>query len=185
VTQPDAPQVADCPTVPGGLDEAELKQAQRRERRIRACATLALELTTLPGRRWESSPGASRSLMAFIDSVPQLQEAVFAVWELARQLPPAGRDLVYSVGGDGGQVVVAHTEVASVVARSGGPFLLLADGLGRLAWRVESDQVWKDDLAMIFYELFEVAHGRPAVDESGIPPMPRLPWHSGPDPEHG
>ena len=124
-------------------------------------------------------------MMAFIDSVSQLQEAVFAVWELARQLPPVGRDLVYAIGGDGGQVVVAHTEAASAVARSGGPFLLLADGLGRLAWRVESDQVWKDDLAMIFYELFEVAHGRPAVDESRIPPMPRLPWHSGPDPEHG
>lgn len=187
VTQPDASGVAGRPLVPGGADDAARlrKELERRARRVQACAELVLELAILPGQRWESSAGASRALMAWVDSVPAVQEAVFAIWELARLDPPAGRDLVYAASGDGGQIVVAHAERASVVARSGGPFLVLADVLGKLAWRVEADEVWKDDLAMIFYELFEVAHGRPAVDDSGIPSMPHLPWHSGPGPGHG
>lgn len=168
--------------VPAETDEQThaRRSAERRAWRVHKCAEMALELAMLRGRRWESSAGAARSLMTFIHGLPQMEEAVFAIWDVAREDPPPGRDRVYSTSGDAGRVVVAHAEHASVVARSGGPFLIITDALGKIAWRVEADEVWKEDLAEIFRELFEVSQGRPAVDESQIPPMPRLPWHPGP-----
>jgi hypothetical protein len=189
VTQPDVSRSADNSATPTTADEAARlrRQAERYAWRVHKSAEMALELAILPGRRWESSAGASRSLMAWIDSTPPIQEAVFAIWDLAREDPPPERDRVYAVSGDAGRIVVAHAELATVVARSGGPFLIMVDSLGKLAWRLEADEVWKDDLAEIFRELFEVANGRPAVDESQIPPMPRLPWHreTGADPGRG
>jgi len=151
--------------------------AERRAWRVARGAEFALELAILPGRRWESSKGAMLALMTRISAVPPIEEAVFAVWDLAREDPPPGRDRVYAAQGDESPIVVGHAESATIVARSGGPVLVMADALGKTVWRVEADAVWADDLAEIFRELFEVAHGRPAVDESAIPPMPRLPWH--------
>jgi hypothetical protein len=184
VTQSDASEVTGGPVMSSEMEEAARARrlAGRRAWRWQTSAEIALELAILPGRRWEASRGAARSLMAFIDPTPAISEAVFAIWDLARDDPPPGRDRVYSVSGDAGQIVVAHAEDASVVARSGGPFLVMTDALGKMAWRVEADEVWKNDLAEIFRELWEVAHGRPAVDESQIPPMPRLPWHADPEP---
>lgn len=151
--------------------------AARRAWRIARSAEFALELAMLPGRRWESSKGATLALMIGVSVVPPIEEAVLAVWDLAREDPPPGRDRVYAAFGDEAPVLVGHAESATVVARSGGPFLVMTDELGKTVWRVEADEVWAQDLAEIVRELFEVSQGRPAVDESQIPPMPRLPWH--------
>ncbi|MEV4693134.1 hypothetical protein ACGFIP_04580 [Micromonospora zamorensis] len=160
--------------VEGG--EAARRLAERRAWRIARSAEFALELAILPGRRWESSKGATLALMARVSAVPAIEEAVFAVWDLAREDPPPGRDRVYAARGDEAPIVVGHAESATLVARSGGPVLVVADALGRTVWRVEADQMWAEDLAEIFRELWEVAHGRPAVDESAVPAMPPLPW---------
>jgi len=159
-------------------DDEARRLEQRRAWRVARSAEFALELAILPGRRWESSKGATLALMTRISAVPAIEEAVFAVWDLAREDPLPGRDRVYAAQGDEAAIVVGHAESATMVARSGGPVLVMTDALGRSVWRVEADQVWAPDLAEIFRELWEVAHGRPAVDESQIPPMPRLPWHS-------
>ncbi|MEV0271140.1 hypothetical protein AB0H43_20360 [Hamadaea sp. NPDC050747] len=163
--------------VAASAEQASVLAEQRRAWRIASSAEFALELAILPGRRWESCKGASLALMARIGAVPAIEEAVFAVWDLAREDPPPERDRVYAAQGDEAAIVVGHAASATMVARSGGPVLVMADALGRTVWRVEADEVWADDLAEIFRELWEVAHGRPAVDESAIPPMPRLPWH--------
>lgn len=151
--------------------------AERRAWRLARSGEFALELAMLPGRRWLGSSASQLSLQSPVSAAQAIEDAVFAVWDLARQVPPAGREQVYSVGGDAGRIVVAHTDNASVVARSGGPFLIIVDSLGKMAWRIDTDEIWADDLALIVRELFEVSQGRPAVDESAIPPMPRLPWH--------
>lgn len=151
--------------------------AARRVWRLARSAEFALELAILPGRRWSQSLGASMSLQTPVAASAVVEEAVFAVWDLAREQPPPARERVYSVSGDAGRIVVAHAEQASLLARSGGPFLIIADLLGKTLWRIDGDEVWADDLAEIFRELFEVSQGRPAVDESQIAPMPRLPWH--------
>lgn len=171
----DMPAAVAAPVSDDGAQARRL--ATRRAWRVARSAEFALELAILPGRRWESSKGAMLALMTRISAVPQIEEAVFAVWDLARENPPPGRDRIYAAHGDEAPIVVGHAESATMVARSGGPFLIMADALGKTVWRVEADQVWAQDLAEIFRELFEVAHGRPAVDESQVPPMPRLPWH--------
>jgi hypothetical protein len=170
----------DSPAADQGGNEAR-RSAERRAWQVARAAEFALELAILPGRRWESSKGATLALMTRVSAVPPIEEAVFAVWDLAREEPPPGRDRVYAARGDEAPIVVGHAEAATVVARSGGPVLVMADALGRTVWRVEADEVWAQDLAEIFRELWEVAHGRPAVDESAIPPMPRLPWHQDSD----
>ncbi|MEV6965707.1 hypothetical protein AB0M47_11365 [Hamadaea sp. NPDC051192] len=165
--------------VAAAASERELARrlADRRAWRIARSAEFALELAILPGRRWESSKGATLALMTRVSAVPAIEEAVFAVWDLAREEPPPGRDRVYAAHGDEAPIVVGHAESATLVARSGGPVLVMTDALGKTVWRVEGDEVWVQDLAEIFRELWEVTHGRPAVDESQIPRMPRLPWH--------
>jgi len=155
--------------------------AARRAWRGQASAEFAFELAVLPGRRWERSKGASSSLLAPVASSPVIEAAVLAVWDLTREDPPPQRDRVYRIRGDFGPVVVAHADEATLLARSDGPYLVIADRLGRIVWRVDGDPVWAEDLAEIFRELVEVAEGRPAVDESQIPPMPRLPWHRSPE----
>jgi hypothetical protein len=152
-------------------------RARRQLWRMRACGEFVLELAILPGDRWVRSKGAALALLTPVSDVAAVEEGVLAVWDLAREDPPPRMDRVYAVGGDGGRIVVAHTMEVSLVARSGGPYLLLADRTGKAVWRIDGDEVWAADLDEVVRELFEVAQGRPAIDESQIPPMPPLPWH--------
>jgi hypothetical protein len=174
----DLPEVAASDASDAQVEAVRARlRAQRRAWRMARSAEFALELAMLPGRRWLGSSASQLSLQSPVSAAQAIEDAVFAVWDLAREEPPPGREHVYSVGGDAGRIVVAHTDNASVVARSGGPFLIICDVLGKMAWRIDTDEIWADDLAEIVRELFEVSQGRPAVDESQIPPMPRLPWH--------
>ncbi|MEV0269591.1 hypothetical protein AB0H43_12480 [Hamadaea sp. NPDC050747] len=151
-----------------------------REWRKKSIAKLAIDLATPPDSRWQRSRAPS-PLLTPIGASLVLEAAVFAVWDLAREQPPPGRDLVYRLRAEHGAVAVAHTQRASLAARRGGPYLLIADELGQIVWRLQ-DPIWDEDLVEIWRELVEVAEGRSAVDESQIPPMPPLPWHQKRDP---
>ncbi|MEV6927395.1 hypothetical protein AB0M46_23220 [Dactylosporangium sp. NPDC051485] len=168
----------------GAAAEAAVPEALRGERlaarkrwRLEQTGLLAWELVVLQGRRWDRSRGASMSLLARIGATLAFEEAVFAVWDLVREDPPPDRERVYRLRGDFGPVAIAHTDDATLIARAGGPFLLMSDRVGERVWRIDGDEVWDEDLAEILREMVEVAEGRPAVDESQIPPMPVLPWH--------
>jgi len=154
--------------------------AARRRWRLEQTGLLSWELVVLQGRRWDRSRGASMALRARISATLPIEEAVFAVWDLVRDDPPPDRERVYRLRGDFGPVAIAHAEDATLIARPGGPFLLMVDRVGERVWRIDGDVVWDEDLAEILREMIEVAEGRPAVDESQIPPMPVLPWHRPP-----
>lgn len=112
-----------------------------------------------------------------VDSHPLISDAVIGAWELARaHNPPPSSDELIGRAGVAGVVVIAHGKTWSVVARSGGPFLVIHDWLDGV-WRVDGDTEWPYEMAMIVSELWEVSQGRPPFDESQIPPMPKLPWH--------
>lgn len=154
--------------------------AARRRWRLEQTRLLSWDLVVLQGSRWDRSRGASMTLLARIGATLPIEEAVFAIWDLVREDPPPGRDRVYRLRGDFGPVAIAHAAEATLIARAGGPFLLMADKVGERVWRIDGDAVWDEDLAEILREMVEVAEGRPAVDESQIPPMPVLPRHRPP-----
>jgi hypothetical protein len=83
-------------------------------------------------------------------AVPALDAVLTRARALARSRP--GRDLVCSQAGPGGLVVVAHTPDWSLVARSGGPVLLLTRA-GRHPRRVEDGPDGGDEVATAVAEL--------------------------------
>lgn len=165
------------------VPEAVLRErlAARRRWRLEQTGLLSWEMVALQGRRWDRSRGASMALLARIGATLAIEEAIFAIWDLVREQPPPDRERVYRLRGDFGPVAVAHAQDATLIARAGGPFLLMVDRVGDRVWRIDGDAVWDEDLAEILREMVEVAEGRPAVDESQIPPMPVLPWHRKPE----
>lgn len=147
-----------------GAQPDQVEDERQRARRVQQAATFALELAILPGRRWQSqATGARLAMHIGIDTEEVITDAVISAWELAREQPPPTRQQVYSTAGDAGRVVVGHGPSWSIVARSGGPFLVLSDAF-EAVWRVDRDELWQAELGAIVSELIEVSQGRPAVD---------------------
>jgi hypothetical protein len=109
-----------------------------------------------------------------MEDEPGLAEIVADLWDVARSGPfPPG---VTVQGGVAGAVVLVHGPDFSVVARSGGPALVLSDRI-RGVLRVDRDPSWQIELSALVSELIAVGQGSEPFDESSIPPPPPLPWH--------
>ena len=144
-------------------------------RRVRLAERLATELCDLAPEVWlQRAYGATASSRARIEDDPVLADVIAQAWDVARARPDP--DLVWSRTGPGGVVVVAHGPGWSVVARAGGPMLLLAQGSQQLA-RVDGDPDWAGELAVLVEELLAASRGEPPFQESTLPPPPPMPWH--------
>ncbi|GAA4961595.1 hypothetical protein GCM10025331_61220 [Actinoplanes utahensis] len=136
---------------------------------------LAAELRDMPSSVWPSrSHGATSSYIAFIEDEPVLADIVVALWDIARSRssPPE----VTVQAGVAGAVVLVQGLGFSVVARSGGPVLVLSDQI-RGVLRVDRDPSWQAELSILVSELIAVGQGSEPFDESAVPPPPRMPWH--------
>ena len=144
------------------------------QRRRREAERLATELCDLPPGVWSArSVGSTRSLRSRIDDDEVLADVVAEVWDLARTRPlTAGQ--VTCRSGAGGSVVVAHGDSWSLVARSGGPVLVVSDALGHVV-RLEDTPLWEGELAVVVGELFDAARGLPPFRRVQPPPVPP-PW---------
>jgi hypothetical protein len=91
-------------------------------------------------------------------AVPALDAVLREARALARSAP--GRDLVCSQAGPGGLVVLAHTPSWSLVARSGGPVLVLAR-TGRQPRRVQTGGDGDEEVAAVVADLITASRGRP------------------------
>jgi hypothetical protein len=159
-----------------GLARAARSSASPAQRR-KLAERFAAELRDLPTARWaRQASGAELSQLAAISDDPALADIVAEAWELARSQPPA--EQVWSRSGDAGVVVVAHGPAWSLVARSGGPVLVLSEAFEDIV-RLEPDPDWlpEVELSVLVGELIAAARGEPPLDESQSPPMPPLPWH--------
>jgi hypothetical protein len=115
----------------------EDKAALGERRRVRLAQLLATELCDLaPGVWLQRAYGAAVSSRARIEDDAVLADVIAQAWDVARTRPDP--DLVSSRTGPGGVVVVAHGAGWSLVARAGGPVLLLAQGSQQPA-RVDGD----------------------------------------------
>jgi len=142
-----------------------------------AAASLAAELRDLPAAVWSSrSRGTNSSYVVFIDDEPELADVVVALWDIARSGPFPPEVTVQS--GVAGVVVLVQGQDFSVVARSGGPVLVLSDRI-RGVLRVDRDPSWQAELTVLVSELIAMGQGSEPFDESSVPP-PRLPWHRDP-----
>jgi hypothetical protein len=92
-------------------------------------------------------------------ATPALDTVLTQARALARSRP--GRDLVCSQAGPGGLVVVAHTPDWSLVARSGGPVLVLARS-GRHPRHVPTGPDGGDEVATVVAELIAASRRPPA-----------------------
>lgn len=159
-----------------GLARAQRSSAGPQQRR-RLAARFAGELCDLPPGRWrQAASGAQRSRVSYISGDPALGDIVAEAWDLARAQP--SQDQVWSRTGDAGLVVVAHGQAWSLVARSGGPVLVLSEAFEGVV-RLEPDEYWlpEVELSVLVGELVSASRGELPFDESQVPPMPRLPWH--------
>jgi hypothetical protein len=137
-------------------------------------ALFATELCDLPPALWRiRSEGATRSQRARIDDDETLADIVADAWDLARTRPLTP-DQVHAQSGPGGAVVIAHGGTWTLIARSGGPTLVLSDTFTDIV-QLEDAPLWEGELAVLVGELFDAAHGRPPFDESVLPPPPPLP----------
>jgi hypothetical protein len=146
-------------------------------RRRALAERFATELCDVPPAVWERQAfGSVSSHLAHVEDDPELAEVVADAWDVARSHPP--HDQVQSRPGTAGRVVVAHGDTWTLVARSGGPVLVLSDRIKGVL-RVDRDpHEWiVAELTELVTELINVSLGLPAYDESKIPPMPPLPWH--------
>lgn len=147
---------------------------QRRRRRAEALAT---ELCRLRPAQWRRhAAGAAQSRVSYVGDDPALADILAEAWDLARSRPGAG--LVRSQRGDAGVVVVAHAQAWSLVARSGGPVLVLStafDGVVRL--EPDAERLPEVELSTLTAELINLSRGLPPFDDSVVPPAPPLGWH--------
>jgi hypothetical protein len=157
-----------------GHGHAARSSAKDDERRNLA-SRLATELWRTQPAAWPSSShGAAVAERARVDDDLVLAEAVADAWDLARSAPDP--DLVWSQTGPGGLVVVAHGPHWSLVARAGGPVLVLADNSQQVA-RIDGDPTLIAELDALISELIAASRGEPPFDHSTIPPPPPMPWH--------
>jgi hypothetical protein len=147
-----------------------------RRARLRLAALFATELCDLPLAVWRArSEGAARSQLARIDDDVTLADIVAEAWDLARTRPVT-TDQVTWQSGPGGAVVLAHGHTWSLLARAGGPVLVLSEAFTDVV-RLEDSTLWKGELAILVGELLDAARGLPPFDETTLPPPPPLPWH--------
>jgi hypothetical protein len=144
-------------------------------------AVFAQELAAQPAYLWAGrSLGSIMSVTVYIDDDPEIADVVATAFEVARTAP--SRDQVWSQRGEAGVVVVAHGPTWSVVARSGGPILLLAEQYTQVL-RVDTDPGWQVELTAMVAELILAAEGRDPVAElpelPAPPPVPRNRGDSG------
>jgi hypothetical protein len=143
--------------------------------RRKLAGVYAAEMCDLPAGVWpRRALGSIVSQVLRVDDDPDLAEVIAEAWDLARGQPSP--DEVASRSGVAGRVVTAHGASWSLIARSGGPVLVMSDVFGDVV-RVDGDPDWVAELAELVAELVNVSQGLPAFDESQVPPMPRLPWH--------
>ncbi|MBT8226472.1 MAG: hypothetical protein HKP61_23810 [Dactylosporangium sp.] len=144
-------------------------------RRMTLATALATELCDLAPAVWKRrASGATCSHVAFVGDDPELADVVAEAWDAARLEPPEYQ--VLTRAGVAGMVVVVHGPTWSLVARSGGPVLVMSDRIAGVL-RIDADPDCEVELTELVAELVNVGQGLPAFDESGLPPMPRLPWH--------
>lgn len=131
-----------------GFDAEQRDQFPDSRCPMRPCRSsfLLAELVVLQGRRWARSHGSSMALVARICAALPVEEAIFVVWDLVREVPPLGRDRAYRRRGDFDPVAVALAENAALIARAGGPFSLIADNVDERVRRIDGDAVWDEDL---------------------------------------
>lgn len=149
--------------------------AEPRARRRRRADRLATELCDLPPGVWAArSEGANQSLRVSIEHEEVLADLMVQVWDLTR-VRPLTPELVVTRSGAGGSVLVTHGDTWSLVARSGGPALVVSDRLSYVV-RVEASWWWEDELDVLVRALFDGVRGLPPITEDDLPPVPP-PWH--------
>jgi len=136
--------------------------------RVRLAIRLATELCDLQPGAWERRAyGATASCRVRVEDDPAVADAVADAWDVARCRPvPEG---VWSRTGPGGVVVVVHRPVWTLVARAGGPVLLLMQG-SELVARLDGDPEWAGELSVLVQELLAASRGEPPFQESQLPP---------------
>jgi hypothetical protein len=145
------------------------------ERRRRLTDQFATELCDLPPAVWAvRAVGATQSLRVSIDHEDALVDLMVQVWDLTR-VRPLTPDLVVTRSGAGGSVLVTHGDTWSLVARSGGPVLVVSDRLSYVA-RVEESWWWEGELDAVVSALFDGVRGLPPITEDDLPPVPPQ-WH--------
>lgn len=137
----------------------------------------ARELAETPAGRWETTAsGSVESVLAFVDDDAEVAEMVAEAFELSRERP--ARDRVWSRRGPAGVVVTAHGDSWTLVARQGGPILLLADGYAQ-PLRLEHDVSWELELTGAVEALVAAAEGRdPLAGLAEAPAPPAVPGRS-------
>ena len=105
-----------------GQDGYDPRRATVRRRRA---LRLATELCDLTPDRWQARSVGADTATACADDDPVLADVLTEARALARSRPVAA--LVRSQAGVGGLVVAAHGPTWSLVARSGGPVLVVTD----------------------------------------------------------
>ncbi|MFC7761737.1 hypothetical protein ACFQY4_29610 [Catellatospora bangladeshensis] len=158
-------------------------QAQRqgavmdRARRQTLGSALATEMTHRSAGLWDQGArGRLESLAVDIDKRPGAADVIADAFDLAHSRPSA--ETVQVTDGAAGAVVLAHGASWSVVARSGGPVLLLIDGTAAVL-RVDLDVSWQMELKALVTALVRAGRGLPPADESlSPPPPPDGPWRS-------
>ncbi|MBI3686097.1 MAG: hypothetical protein HY241_01945 [Actinobacteria bacterium] len=143
-------------------------------RRVGLAARLATELCDLsPGVWRRRAVGSVSSQVAYVNDDPELADVIAEAWGTV-QTQPAGEWVRTRTGGFGA-VVVTHGDWWSLIARTGGPVLVLSDRV-RGVLRVDQDPSWREELTELVAELANVGRGLPPFDESRLPPVPMLPW---------
>lgn len=144
-------------------------------RRETLAARFAAEMCDLPPAVWERrASGSVSSHVAYVEDDPELADVIAEAWDLARSDPSETQ--VRSRAAPAGRVVVAQGGSWTLVARSGGPVLVLSDRIkGTL--RIDRDpHEWVvAELTELVAELVNVSLGLPPYDEARIPPPP-VPW---------
>ena len=165
-TRPSVPESSAC-----GPPQSHAPATRRRA----LAAALATELCDLTPEVWRRrATGATRSHLAYLDDDVELADLVADAWDLVRAAPP--HDQVHCRSGVAGMVVVTDGSTWTLVARSGGPILIVSDRI-RGILRIDGDPYTQDELTELIAELINVGQGLPAFDEPQLPPMPPLPRH--------
>lgn len=153
-------------------------------RRVTLAGRLAAELGELPAAVWQQrATGSVESFPARISDDVEVSEVIAQAWDLTLPgvLEPSAS--VQTRTGAAGVVIVAHGAKWSLVARSGGPVLILSDRIAGVV-RVDLDPESGAELAALVSALANVGRGLPARDEAALEAvwesMPRLPWHPRP-----
>ncbi|GIG08057.1 hypothetical protein Cco03nite_47570 [Catellatospora coxensis] len=160
----------------GGQAERSGAVMDRARREVLGSA-LATEMTHLSAALWnQGARGRLESVAVDIDKQPGAADVIADAFDLAYSRPSA--ELVRVSNGAAGVVVLAHGPSWSVVARSGGPVLLLINGTAAVL-RVDLDFSWQMELKALVSALVRAGRGLPPVDESLSPPPPSDgPWRS-------